>query len=220
MWRFFSGTKLSPSQHRLTQTNSGLAVPRQDLPSCPRRAGTSFVLGRLGGDRLAFSLPCQICRVSPQSSARALKNREKNTKSQVLLPPIPVLPMLLPASALLGEQRTSQPQRGTCAGTGCFHGCFRVRAAVPCRGGAAFPCESLFFKLGCVHCWGTCKVSCLTSPQLRYLMGVRMPGAKTPAAQALEELRAVLGASSVHIPSPTVSPSFCTLLKQPGLPEL
>lgn len=55
---------------------------------------------------------------------------------------------------------------------------------------------------------------------MRYLMGVRMPGAKMPAAQALEELGAVLGASSIHTPSPTVSPGFCTPLKQPGLPEL
>lgn len=163
MWRFFFWHKTFSLPAQTDSDKLWACSAPARFAIVPKKSGDQF---HLGGDRLAFSLPCQICRVSPQSSARALKNREKNTKSQVLLPPIPVLPMLLPASALLGEQPTSQPQRGTCAGTGCFHGCFRVGAAVPCRGGAAFPCESLFFKLGCVHCWGTCKVSCLTSPQL------------------------------------------------------
>lgn len=55
---------------------------------------------------------------------------------------------------------------------------------------------------------------------VRYLMGVRVSGAEMPIAEVLEELRAALGASSIHTPSPTVSHGVCTPLKEAGLPEL
>lgn len=85
---FFPGTKPSPSQHRLTKTNFGLAAPWKDLPSCPGREGTSLISGKLGRARLVCSLPYQIRGVSPQSSAPAVKNREKKTKNQAPLPPL------------------------------------------------------------------------------------------------------------------------------------
>lgn len=93
------------------------------------------------------------------------KQGKENKKSSALSSPAPVLPLLLPASALPGERPVSQPCRGTRAGLGCLkHGCFREGTAVPCRGGAAFPCKSMFFELGRGHCLGTCKASWFNQP--------------------------------------------------------
>ena len=80
---FFPGTKPSPSQHRLTETNFELAVPWQDLQSCPGRAGTGFISGKLSGARLACSLPDLRC--FPTVLCSCFANREKKTKSQVPL---------------------------------------------------------------------------------------------------------------------------------------
>lgn len=57
---------------------------------------------------------------------------------------VPVLPVLLPTSGQPGWELPSQPGQRAVVGQG-FHSCFREGAAVPCRGGAGFPCKSLFF---------------------------------------------------------------------------